>query len=93
MLVDGLQQFLVRAQKVQEKLCHLSAALQISRAAFLNLGGRKINIAVDVFGTAPNEFAELEHEALNERRPADRLLHAQFSALHFARQGHFALTR
>ena len=56
-------QLLFRVQIVLEKLADFIAALDIGGAAFFDIGGAEIDIAVDVFRTFADQIGEFAYRA------------------------------
>ena len=66
-------------------------ALLVRRTALFDLGVAEIDQVVEILDLALDVFGDLDYQLLNQRRPADRLLHPELPALHFAGEGDFTI--
>ena len=87
-LVDQLLLPLVQRDDLGELAANFGLLLGVGGTAFFDIA--QIHEIVEFFVAVLQQLGDLNHAQLNQRGPADGLLHAQLAALHAARQIDFA---
>ena len=86
-----LQKLLVENDDIRKKLEDVPATLQVGRGAFFDVA--QIGDIFQLFRGPLQLFGEFHDHQLHQGRAADRLLHAEFAALHAPGEVHFSFSR